>query len=157
MFFTVNSCKKHETYPIEPIIEYNSFVKIDNGTGIDNKGFLIINFTDGDGDIGLEAEDTLPPYNINGPFYYNFFIDYYELQNDSFVLIELPFTFNARIPKVKDDLAEQGIKGEIRIEVYFNNLGSQSDSIKFKASIVDRALHRSNEIMTPSIFVKKTP
>jgi hypothetical protein len=65
----VVSCKKHEVYPIEPVIEFKDFIKIDNGTSIDNKGYLIINFTDGDGDIGLETEDTLPPYNINGDYY----------------------------------------------------------------------------------------
>ena len=152
----VPSCTKHEVYPIEPHIEYHSFIKIDNGTGLDDKGFLTIDFTDGDGDIGWETDDTLPPYNADGDYYYNFFIQYFELQNDSFVEVDLPFTFNARIPKVDETLAERGIKGEITIEVYFNNVASTSDSIRFEASIVDRALHISNTITTPSIFVKKT-
>lgn len=151
------SCVKQEVYPIEPIIEYNDFVKISDGTGIDSKGYLIINFTDGDGDIGLQTDDTLPPYNANGDYYYNFLINYFELQNDSFVQVDLPATFNARIPNVEDDLADRGIRGEIQIELFFNNYNSSSDSIRFSAQIIDRALHKSNIIITPSIYVDKTP
>jgi hypothetical protein len=157
LMVVLHSCGKHDVYPNEPIIEYNSFVKIPDGSGIDDKGFLIINFTDGDGDIGLDINDTLPPFNIDGDYYYNFLIDYYELQNDSFVKVELPFTFNARIPNVDSELIDRGIKGEIKIELFFNNLNSSSDSIRFTAQIIDRALHKSNIITTPSIFVKKTP
>ncbi len=151
------SCVKHEVYPIEPIIEFNDFVKISDGTGVDNKGYLIINFTDGDGDIGLETDDTLPPYNANGDYYYNFLIDYYELKNDSFVKVELPTTFNARIPNVEDELASRGIRGEIQIELFFNNYSSTSDSVKFSAQIIDRALHKSNIVFTPAIYVDKIP
>lgn len=153
--FGLVSCIKQEVYPIEPIIEYNDFVKIPDGTGIDSKGYLIINFTDGDGDIGLQTDDTLPPYNVNGDYYYNFLIHYFEKQNDTFVEVQLPSTFNARIPNVEDDLAERGIRGEIQIELFFNNYNSSSDSIRFTAQIIDRALHKSNIITTPSIFVQK--
>jgi hypothetical protein len=162
LLFTVltlalSSCVKHEVYPIEPIIEYKDFIKIPDGSGIDNKAYLIINFTDGDGDIGLKTDDTLPPYNVNGDYYYNFLINYFELQNDSFVQVELPATFNARIPNVEDELAERGIKGEIQIELFFNNYNSTSDSVKFSAQIIDRALHKSNIVYTPSIYVDKVP
>ncbi len=155
LLFMVVSCKKHEVYPIEPVIEYKDFIKIDNGTGIDNKGYLIINFTDGDGDIGLQTEDTLPPYNINGDYYYNCLIDYFELENDTFVKVDLPFTFNVRVPFIEEDLASRGIKGEVQVEVYFNNINSSNDSIRFTVQLIDRALHKSNIITTPSIFVKK--
>jgi hypothetical protein len=162
LLFTVltlalSSCVKHEVYPIEPIIEFKDFIKIADGTGIDNKAYLIINFTDGDGDVGLKTDDTLPPYNANGDYYYNFLINYFELQNDSFVQVELPATFNARIPNVEDELANRGIKGEIQIELFFNNYNSTSDSVKFSAQIIDRALHKSNIVFTPSIYVDKVP
>lgn len=157
MILGFTSCSKHDEYPIEPVIEYKSFDKIATPTGVDNKGYLTINFTDGDGDIGLEENDTLPPYHADGDYYYNFLIEYFELQEDSFVNVELPFTFNARIPNVEEELSYRGIKGEITIEVYFNNIGSTSDSIKFSAQIIDRALNKSNIIMTPAIYVQKAP
>ncbi len=152
---TISSCTKHEEYPNEPIIEYISINKIDNSGTADDKANILISFTDGDGDIGLELDDTLPPYSPSGEYYYNYYITYYEKLNDTFQLVDLPFTFNARIPFVDEDLAERGIKGEIKVEVYINNINSDADSIRFDLQIVDRALNKSNILTTPSIFVDK--
>ncbi len=152
---SLSSCIKHKVYPVIPHIEYKSLIKIPTSTGIDDKADFTITFTDGDGDIGLKVKDTLPPYNVNGDYYYNFLIHYFELQNDSFVEVKLPFTFNARIPYVKDKLTDRGIKGEIEINLFINNINSSSDSIRFTAQIIDRALHKSNIITTPSIYIKK--
>jgi len=153
----LSACTKHETYSVIPEITYKSFDKIPTSTGIDNKAYLTISFTDGDGDIGLNPEDTFSPYNPGSPYYYNYIIDYYEQKNDTFVKIDLPITNNSRIPYVKADLAERGIKGEITIELFFNNIMSNADSIRYELYIIDRSLHKSNVITTPSIFVKKTP
>lgn len=152
---TVMSCTKHDEYPIEPVIEFLSVDKIYNSGTADDKAFITITFTDGDGDIGLELDDTLSPFNPSGDYYYNYYITYYEKLNDTFQLVDLPFTFNTRIPFVDEDLAERGIKGEIEVEVYINNINSDADSIRFDLQIVDRALHKSNIITTPSIFVDK--
>ena len=154
LFFT--ACTKHETYSIIPEIAYKSFDKIQTSSGIDDKAHLTITFTDGDGDIGLNPEDTFPPYNVHSPYYYNYIIDYYEQQGDSFIKIDLPLTNNSRIPYVQADLAERGIKGEITIELFFNNIMSTADSIRYELYILDRALHKSNVITTPSIYVKKS-
>ena len=150
-------CTKHEKYPIEPHIEFYSFTKIPNNYKVDDKAILSISFTDGDGDIGLEMGDTMPPYNYGGPFYYNCFIDYYEKRKGEFVKVELPSTNNARIPKVNADLPQRGIRGNIEIELFINNILSPYDTIKFSIYIVDRALHKSNQVETPEIIVDKTP
>ncbi len=152
---SISSCTKHNEYPIEPVIEYLSVDKIPNSGTADDKAFIIISFTDGDGDIGLEVDDTLPPFNPSGDYYYNYYITYYEKLNDTFQKIDLPFTFNTRIPFVEESLAERGIKGEIKVEVYINNVNSDADSIRFDLQIVDRALHKSNIITSPSIFIDK--
>jgi hypothetical protein len=152
----LSSCRKQVEYPLEPQIEFKSFDKIDDGTGIDNKAFLAINFTDGDGDLGLKDEDTLYPYNPEGDFYYNMLIEYYEKKADSFVLVTLPSTFNARFPYVESNYINRGISGEIQIELFYNNPLSTADSIKFSVQIIDRALNKSNVVFSPSIFVKKT-
>ncbi|MCK5857369.1 MAG: hypothetical protein KAG64_07760 [Bacteroidales bacterium] len=151
----LSSCKKPEKYSIIPEIEYKSFEKIPNNSGSDNKAYLTITFTDGDSDIGLKSEDTIPPYNIGGKYYYNYFIDYYELQGDTFVKIDLPISNNSRIPYVEPNLAELGIKGEVQIELYINNIMSTADSIRYELYILDRALHKSNVIVTPSFYIKK--
>ena len=62
----MSSCFKKETYPIEPIISYDSF-SVSEG-----KANLTFNFTDGDGDIGLADSDTISPFDIDSEFHYNF-------------------------------------------------------------------------------------
>lgn len=157
MFYIVliSSCRKVETYPIVPHIEFYSFTKIPNQTAYDEKAILNIRFTDGDSDVGLKPEDTLGEFGVGKEYYYNFYIDYYEKQNDTFVKIDLPFTNNSRIPYIEPDEAERGIKGNIEIELFINNVLSSYDTIMFKAYIIDKAKHKSNIIETPEIVVKK--
>jgi hypothetical protein len=149
------SCKKPETYPVIPAIQFESFTKIQNLTGKDEKGILKISFTDGDGDIGLAPEDTLAPYNSGSKYYYNFFIDYYEKQNGTYAKVNLPMTNNSRIPVITPDGETKSVKGDIEVVLFINNLLSDFDTIYYEASICDRALHVSNVIKTPDIIIKK--
>jgi len=149
------SCLKKDKFPDTPAIQFVSFTKIQNATGVDNKGILKISFTDGDGDIGLTQGDTLPPFNIGSQWYYNFFITYYERQHGILKKIDLPFTNNSRIPPLSNSGSTKPIKGEIAIELYINNPLSSFDTIAFEAGICDRALNVSNNILTPDIVVKK--
>jgi len=149
------SCNKEEDFPEVPYIEYRDFSTIRNSNDIDEKGTLKIYFTDGDGDMGLDNGDTLPPYDRNSIYYYNFFITYYEKQHGQFVAVEPSVTFNSRIPVLKSSSSNGAIKGEIEIEMIINNPFSVYDTIKFDAYIVDRALQASNIISTPEIILKK--
>ena len=149
------ACIKREEFPIEPYIEFVSFTKVQNTTGVDDKAIMTIYFTDGDGDLGLRDEDTLAPYNPDGDFYYNFLITYLEKENGVYDTVSLPFTNNSRIPLVNPDLVDKPIKGEIEIELFINNPLSAVDTIAFDVQIIDRALHKSNIIRTPDLFVKK--
>ena len=151
----LNSCTKQEKFQVEPHIEYISFTKIQNSSAIDDKGVLKISFTDGDGDIGLSDGDTIAPYDKTSIYYYNFFITYYEKQHGQFIEVTPPVTFNSRIPIINTTGANKATKGEIEIEMYFNNPFSIYDTIKFDASIADRNLHVSNIISVPEIIVKK--
>ncbi|MEI6764729.1 MAG: hypothetical protein WCM76_03745 [Bacteroidota bacterium] len=149
------ACKKKETYPIEPHIEFMSFTKVQNSTGIDDKGKLKISFTDGDGDVGLRPEDTIAPYDTSSRYHYNFFITYYEKQKGVYKEVHLPVSNNSRIPDLTPSGDDKSLNGEIEIELFINNPFSQYDTIRFDAAIADRALHESNIITTPDIIVKK--
>lgn len=155
LILTIISCTKHDTYPLEPQLEFYSFTKIPNGTNIDDKAILNLSFTDGDGDIGLDIQDTFPPFNYNGDYYFNCVIEYFEKQQDSFVKVDLPLTLNTRIPRVNADVADRGIRGNIEVEVFMNNVLSPYDTIKFRTYIYDRALNKSNVVETPPIYVDK--
>ena len=154
-FASLFSCKKPETYPVEPAIQFENFTKYTNIQGKDSVGVLKISFTDGDGDIGLAPDDTLNPYNSGSKYYYNFFIDYFEKQKGVYTKVELPITNNSRIPVILPDGETKSVKGDIEMVLYINNINSTYDTICYEASICDRALHISNTIRTPDIVVKK--
>ncbi len=151
----LSSCIDKDEFPPEPYIEFRSFTKINNTLGYDDKGILSLYFTDGDGNIGLAQGDTFPPYDTGSMYYYNFFITYFEKQNDTFIEIELPFTNNSRIPVLNSSEQDQPIKGEIDIELFINNYYSDYDTIRFDAFIVDKDLNHSNTISTPEIIINK--
>lgn len=163
--FFLWSCRKKEKYPAIPQIQFKSFVKILTNNGIDDKGILAITFTDGDGDVGLDAKDTVAPFNKAGEFYYNFFIKYYEKRKgvitrvDSAVCtsggIGLPITHDSRIPRLALEGDKSPLKGTIEIKMAFNNPCSVYDTILFEAYIADRAKNLSNKIKTSEIIVKK--
>jgi hypothetical protein len=150
------SCEPEDKYPIVPYIKYVAFEKIANGLGFDDKAILKFYFEDGDGDLGLDntSEDMKPPFDASSIYHYNFFIDYYEKQNGTFVKVDLPAEQNARIPRLSSSSSES-IDGEISIEIFINNFTSTYDTIRFEFFIVDRALHHSNTVTTPEIIINK--
>ncbi len=159
----VGSCRKLETFPIEPEITFVDFVLLMNTqTGITERGVIKFNYTDGDGDLGLRSKDTLPPFHSSGDYYYNMIIRYFEQQNGEFVEVPIvvwnnetqqydTLTFNSRFPWLTPIGGNLNIKGLFQDTVYVYNPLSDYDTIMFKVSIYDRALHLSNEIETPPI------
>ena len=155
MITLAGACSKDPDLPVEPAIRFVSFTKVINNSGKDDKGVLKINFTDGDGDIGLTDEDIQAPYDTASMYYYNCFITYYEKQHGTWVAVDLPLTNNARIPLVEDAGLGNPLTGDIDIELYINNPFSAFDTICFDLFLVDRALHHSNTITTPDIIINK--
>ena len=149
------ACRKQENFPDVPSIAFKSFAKIPNGTLIDQKGNITFSFADGKGDIGLSASDTLAPFNPGSPYYYNFFIHYFERQKGIWTEVIPPLPFNARIPIVNPSGKEMPLTGDIQMEIYINNQASAYDTIRFDLYILDRGLNKSNTITTPEIIVKK--
>jgi len=149
-------CIEQREYPDEPIISYSRFVTEKALSGNDSLAYFSIEFTDGDGDIGLAQSDTLSPFNPGSEYYYNFFITFYQKIGGEFQAITTPY--NSRIPDVNPDHIENDLKGEITIEIDLNilSLVLTSDTIKMEAYIVDRALNKSNIIETPE-FVLDLP
>jgi len=145
------SCIEQREYPLEPAIKYKSFTTVKSIAGHDSIGFLTIEFTDGDGDVGLSQTDTLAPYNPGSTYYYNFFITFSQKIDGDFQEITTPY--NSRIPDVNPEHIDKDLMGDITIEIDLNilSLVLSSDVIKMKAYMVDRALHESNTIETPAI------
>lgn len=154
--FLLFSCLKKEDYSNIPKIEFESFTKLSEITGIDNRGILRIEFTDGDGDIGLDDSEIASPYD------YNLFITFFEKQKGVWVKPviytdndSIEYSFNARIPIITPLGQNKSVKGIIEDTVYINNFTSPYDTICFEVYIKDRALNKSNTIRTDDIIVKK--
>lgn len=147
-------CRHEEKYSIIPYIEFLSLEKVDNETGHDSQATLTIHFQDGDGDIGLDDRDKNPVFAVDSPYYYNFFIDFYEKQQGEWVKIDLPTPLHARVPHLSEDVPES-IEGKLSIVTYINNPMSSYDTVRLSCYLVDRALHHSDTIVTPEIIVNK--
>ena len=150
----ITSCLKKEEYPIEPVIKWESYSVLEDAKGYDSLSFLKISYSDGDGDIGLYDSDTVAPYK------YNFFVKMYQKINGNLQQIIFPDTninFNGRIPILTPTGRNKNIKGDIElmIEIYFARPVLLSDTIAFDLYLMDRALHKSNVVLSPLFLVRK--
>ena len=156
------SCRKYDQYPVVPHINLISFTKLEDSTGVDQRGVIGLSFTDGDGDLGLTADQN------TGNYQFNIFIKYFEKIKGTFkeIIITTPnpqtgtpdtLWFNGRIPYLTPTGKSKAISGEIRDTIFINNYTSPYDTIKYQVYIQDRALNKSNIIETPEIVVNKVP
>lgn len=151
------ACMEDDGLPDEPVINEIWFDKTTDE--------LNIRFTDGDGDFGLEPNQTNPPFNLYEEdstinfFYFNLHVDTYYRSEGEWVPVILPdgaLGNNWRIP----DLTPEGQSKQLRVlvRVDFSNtneemLTDEMDTVQYRAVIVDRALNISNEARTePVIF-----
>lgn len=142
LFFT--SCKKTEEYPIEPFIEWQSFIKNNSfNDGLEHYQ-LLFKITDGDGDIGYKTNED--------PDSANLFISFYEQINGEFVLSTKNDVYKSRLPYVQPNGATKAIKADVEIDVALLK-SSLRDTFRFEFYINDRAMHKSNTIQSP-VFIK---
>lgn len=141
----VTGCKKDDNISEIPHIEFKDFV----ATG--DSAYVLLSFTDGDGDLGLSESDTA------GEFRYNFFMRYFEKQNGQFVEREFSPPFNYRIPTLTQSSRSKSLVGEIKVSItpFFYDFLSPYDTLKYEIYIKDRALHESNRVTTPEIVAPK--
>lgn len=170
----VCSCQKPVEYPIEPKITYEGFTYLINADStFSGEGIVAFSYTDGDGDLGLDDSDTLPPFGFHDAHYYNMVIDYLKCVNGEFVKMPLlsphvptspadtlvlydTVTFNARFKRLRDSEEPKAISGTMEYKLTVQNPFSPNDTVKFEIRILDRALHESNVIQTEPIFTNPT-
>jgi hypothetical protein len=158
------SCQKPVEYPIEPKIAYEGFTYLFNpDSTFSGQGVISFSYTDGDGDLGLNEGDTLPPFGLHDTHYYNLVVDYLKCVNGEFVKTPLlswnaqtqtydTISFNARFKRLRDSEEPKAISGMMDYTLTVQNPFSPNDTIKFEIHILDRALHESNVIQTEPIY-----
>jgi len=142
LFLVVSfSCTQPPDYPTEPVIEFNSLNKTLVQAGVDEDLFLVINYTDGDGDLGA-MNDSLDIY-----------------LNDLRVIdANVPITF--KLPFVPVQGTGNGISGEITLKLPAtgcifpdNSPMGPIDTLVYEVYIIDRAGNESNRVLTDEIIV----
>jgi hypothetical protein len=142
----VQACRPDDDLPKEPVINEIAFDAAER--------VLTLRFTDGDGNVGLAAGDTLPPFQpfedpgrtVPNRFHYNMWVDYYEKRNGEWVLVETPGTFDFRMPII----TPTGQNKQLRVKATYDMssfiplLTAQSDTLRFSVRIADRSLNVSN-------------
>jgi hypothetical protein len=163
LFLAICSCQKPVEYPVEPEIAYEGFTYLINADStFSGEGIISLSYTDGDGDLGLDDSDTLPPFGFNDAHYYNMVVDYLKCVNGEFVKTPLlswnaqtqsydTVTFNARFKRLRDSEEPKAISGTMDYKLTVQNPFSPVDTVKFEIRILDRALHESNVIQTEAI------
>ena len=158
------SCQKPVDYPIEPHIKYEGFTYLINADStFSGEGVISFSYTDGDGDLGLNDSDTLPPFGLHDAHYYNMVVDYLKCVNGEFVKMPLlswnvqtqsydTISFNARFKRLRNSEEPKAISGTMDYTLIVQNPLSPNDTVKFEIHILDRALHESNVIQTEAIY-----
>ncbi|WP_038032276.1 MULTISPECIES: hypothetical protein [Thermonema] len=173
----LGACYEKPSFPLAPQITFKEITAIpqrDSTTGfyLGDSVIIAVDFTDGNGDIGLSQADTLPPYQLYldedstqiNRFYFNYFCDVERRESGSYAPFALPngTTLNGRISPITDspNPVEGTIIYKTFIPAFSNDLQytlNPYDTLRFRISIADRALNESNVIFTDSIVVYQTP
>ncbi len=155
----VAGCRKTQEFPDEPVIEFKEIRKNADASGKDTSVSLVFSFTDGDGDLGFQRNETGPPFV--GEFYYNVICNLQQKLNGQFVAVTYPSVdttitsngdtiyvpvnkpvqYNYRLPFLEPSSKNKAIKGQVAVDI--NTFGLPPSS-RFEFYIYDRALHKSN-------------
>lgn len=148
-------CVKSDQFPDEPVITNIEFKTADT--------LLIVEFTDGDGDFGIAADDPDFPAYLDAdstqpnPYYNNLWIDYYEKVNGEWSLVvpENEQGFNYRVPvltpsgqnKQLEVIITNAMEGEVPY------LLSEADTFRLDVKLIDRSLKESETESTGEIVM----
>ncbi len=129
------ACLKVKNYPDTPQIKVTSASLTSQGTVK-----AVIEFTDGDGDIGLGEDETNPPYDTLSKYYNNLLVSYYV---DTDGVWNKWVDFGYRIKPITPEGKIKVLEGEIQIDLFIDTITSRHKA-KYGFVLVDRALHESN-------------
>jgi hypothetical protein len=169
----LNSCIQAPDYPITPEIDFkearNAFTPGTGGNSSLNEITFVLNFRDGDGDLGLSQEDTKkPPYNQapQAPLpldrnhttsEYNYFIQPEKLVGNVWTSFQAGIVGEYDGTFIRLDGADAKpapLRGELnyRLPLYIDGtVYKANDKFRFRLTIVDRALHVSNTVISSEI------
>lgn len=140
---------------------WRNYIESKLGNRVDSV-VIVINFEDGDGDLGLTSEDrdTNPIYKqfkadgTPNKYWNNYFAKAFRKVNGTFVEASSEVQFSGAFPPLKPDGKPGPIEGELEYGLYFPLSESPvNDTLLFEVQIVDKALNESNIIRTGEVVI----
>lgn len=171
----LTSCIQAPDYSFTPEIDFKEakdvFTPGLNGNSPLNEITFVLNFRDGDGDLGLSQDDIKKtPYNQapQAPIplgrnhttnEYNYFIqpERWNVASSTWVSFQAGIVgeYDGTFPRLDGtDAKPAPLKGELnyRLPIYIDGvIYKANDKFRFKLTIVDRALHVSNTVTSTEI------
>ncbi|MFY7946270.1 MAG: hypothetical protein ACOVQJ_04655 [Bacteroidia bacterium] len=156
------SCKADKNkFSPEPFLELKGAYVFNNGLDKDSFVLVELNYRDGDGDVGLNPGDTLPPFGFGQPYYYNLLVWMYEKKNGEWIKPLNPLSpdkdtlnFHERIQNITPSGSVKWIQGNLDLRIPAEPYSLKPDTIRLEIQLLDRSLKRSNIIRTNEIFLK---
>lgn len=168
----LSSCLNAPNYPVEPSIDFNKIEvtrqpRAGGVAGLNTLKF-VLNFRDGDGDLGLSQEDIhTAPYNQppaspdrnHATNEYNYIIQPFLKDGNRFVPFVNPGgqigEYDGTFLRLDGtDAKPAPLKGSLNYELPLSLNGAPfrpDQVLRFEISILDRALHESNKVTTSEV------
>lgn len=148
----LTSCIKQTNTPPVPQISFKSFQNF----GADS-AYFTLKFTDGDGDLGLNPEDTSGNFSSNSIYYYNLYLKYmYKKPDESWSAYFNPNPmvndtqyYKFRVPFIEQEGKDKTLVGEIRVKLNELRPTSSHKNIRYVFYVYDRSLNQSNVETSP--------
>lgn len=145
------ACRPEEKFPVEPKLEFRSFQQFGDSAS------LVVYFTDGDGDVGLDAGETQAPFDTASAYYHNFFVEHYQRVDGEWLHYPFPEDMQMyyRIPRLTPTGQNKVLEGEIALAInpFPLFVAPGADTVRYTVYMVDRALHHSNTVVTSEIVI----
>lgn len=149
----VSSCKKDACQVQVPEMEFMDFYQV-AGDSVNYK--LLFQFSDCDGDIGMETTSTIVDEHGETQST-NFKIDLYYLEDGvwSQHIFASEDGLNSKIPVLTDGNDSEIENGELEKTLHKDFSLGGYDSILFRSRILDNAGHYSEEVETPIFYIEQ--
>ena len=147
----ISGCGEIVSYPDVPSVEFKAFNLYTSTDILGNQillGKLDMDFTDGDGDVGINQPSS---GDLPDTLQFNLFLNLYEVINKIPNKIEGPVgELKYRIPYMERIGQNKTLQGTITVDIEYKSI--EYDSIFYTFYILDRAFNRSNTDTTRLII-----
>ncbi|MCQ2975197.1 MAG: hypothetical protein MJ211_10375 [Bacteroidales bacterium] len=149
LFTGIYACEELESYGPMPEVEFVKVYLADTIDALKNNVIhqkIYLNVIDGDGNLGLNKEDSSGNFSIDSIYYHNLFltVNYKDSTGNYNLLKDLSENLKYRIPYNKPVGQNKYLKAEIKVDLDIPKSYIKYDTIQYEFYVYDRELNKSN-------------